>query len=310
VLAKRLNSVELEAMLRLFSIVSLTWATFALGSPLTVAAVQHTNQQMFQVKGVVVEVKPREKSVTIKHEEVPGYMPAMTMPMDVLDTNELVGIEAGDPVSFRLIVTDTAGWIDQIRKLGPKTSSPPITGPFRLVHDVEPLSEGDPLPEYHFTNQLGQAFSTTQFKGRALAIEFLFTRCPYPTACPLLANHFADVQRILLARTNAPPNWQLLTISFDPEFDTPEVLRTYAENHRYDPAHWTFATGALIDITALTEQCGLAFARDENGSISHNLRTVVVDASGRVRKIYVGNQWTPGELVLELMKATDAKPAP
>ncbi len=304
-------------MLRPIFVVGLVISILATGcgpspgaSPPSPPPPPHTNQQTFQVKGAVIEVKPLEKSITIKHEEVPDYMPAMTMPFDVLDTNELAGIEAGDPVVFRLIVTDTAGWIDQIKKLGPKTNSPPATGSFRLVRDVEPLSGGDLLPEYHFTNQLGQALSTAQFKGRALAIEFLFTRCPYPTYCPLLAHQFAEAQRILLARTNAPANWQLLTLSFDPEFDTPAVLKTYAENHHYDPAHWTFATGDLIDITALGEQCGLAFARDESGGISHNLRTVVIDASGRVRKIFVNNQWTPGELVLELAKAADTKAAP
>jgi protein SCO1/2 len=267
-----------------------------------------TNQQIFRVKGVVMEVKPRQKSVTIKHENVHGYMPAMTMPFDVRDANELAGLEPGDPVSFRLIVTDTEGWIDQIRKTGPKTNTPPTTGPFRLVRDVEPLKEGDLLPDYHFTNELGQAFSTAQFKGRALAINFLFTRCPYPEFCPLMANDFEQTQKKLLAMPASPANWQLLTISFDPEFDTPPVLKAYAESHHYDPAHWTFATGELIDITAIGEQFGLAFCHDETGGISHNLRTAVIDASGRVRKIFAGNQWTPDELVQEIVKSALAKP--
>jgi protein SCO1 len=277
--------------------------------PVAIATARRTNEQMFQVKGVVLEVKPQEKSVTIKHEEVAGYMPAMTMPFDVKDTNELVGIEAGDPVLFRLIVTDTEGWIDQIRKTGPKTNLPPTTGPFRLVRDVEPVNEGDLLPEYHLTNQLGRAFSTAQFKGGALAIEFLFTRCPLPTFCPLMANHFEQVQQALLAATNGPMNWQLLTISFDPQFDTPSVLKAYAENHHYDPAHWTFATGDLVDITAAGEQLGLTFWHDDSGGISHNLRTVVVDASGRVRKIWMGNQWTPDDLAAELVKAGSIRTA-
>ena len=264
---------------------------------------QHTNQQIFQVKGVVIEVKPREKSVTIKHEAVLDYMPAMTMPFDVKDTNELSGIEAGDPVSFRLLVTDTEGWIDRIQKTGPKTNTPPTTGAFRRVRDVEVLNEGDVLPEYQFTNQFGKSFSTKDLQGRALAIEFLFTRCPLPNFCPLLANNFGEAQKQLRALPNAPTNWHLLTLSFDPEFDTPTVLKSYAESHQYDPAHWTFATGALIDVTAIGEQFGLKFA-SEGGSISHNLRAVVVDGSGRVRKIFIGNEWKPDELVVELLKAS------
>ncbi len=264
---------------------------------------QHTNQQIFQVKGVVIEVLPREKSVRIKHEEVPDYMPAMTMPFDVKDTKELAGLEAGDPVSFRLLVTDTEGWIDRIQKTGPKTNTPPTTGALRVVRDVEVLNEGDVLPEYRFTNQFGKSFSTKDFHGRALAIEFLFTRCPLPNFCPLLANNFGEAQKQLLALPNTPTNWHLLTLSFDPEFDTPEVLKHYAESHQYDPAHWTFATGALMDVTAIGEQFGLKFA-SEGGSISHNLRAVVVDGSGRVRKIFVGNEWKPDELVVEMLKAT------
>lgn len=266
-----------------------------------------TNQRMFQVKGIVLEVVPREKSVKIKHEEVPGYMPAMTMPFDVKDTNELAGLEPGDPVSFRLIVTDTEGWIDQIRKTGPKTNDLPTTGRFRRVRDVEPLNIGDALPEYHFTNQFGQPFSTTQFKGKALAINFLFTRCPFPNFCPRMANNFVEAEQKLLAMTNGPTNWHLLTISFDPEFDTPAVLKRYAENHQYHPDHWTFATGALIDITAIAEQFGLAFWHDESGSISHNLRTIVIDASGRVQKVWAGNEWVPDELATEMVKAAAAK---
>lgn len=267
------------------------------------SAAPSSNRQIFQVKGVVVAVKPREKAVEIKHEAVPNYMPAMTMPFDVKDTNELAGLEPGQPVSFRLLVTDTEGWIDQIHKLAPPTTNrPSATSPIRQVREVEPLQVGDSLPEYHFTDQFGQAFSTAQFKGQALAITFLFTRCPFPNFCPRMATEFSETQQKLLAIPNARTNWHLLTISFDPEFDKPEVLKGYAQAFKYDPAHWTFATGELIDITAIGEQFGLAFWHDEAGSINHNLRTAVVDAAGKVQKIFAGNQWTSDDLVQEMVK--------
>ena len=218
------------------------------------------NARFFEVKGVVVDLETDGRTVKIKHERIPGYMDAMTMPFEVRDTNELAGLAAGDSVSFRLTVTDTDGWIDQIEKLNsPVTTPPPTTGPFRLVREVEPLNVGDMLPEYHFIDQDGQPFSTTRFRGNALAITFLFTRCPFPTYCPLMSRNFSEVQNKLLAMSNVPTNWHLLTISFDPRFDTPAVLKGYATNYGYDPNHWTFATGELIDITAIGEQFGLMF---------------------------------------------------
>lgn len=267
-----------------------------------------TNEEIHAATGIVVEVNPSERKVTIKHDAIAGYMAAMTMPFDVKDTNELNGLEPGDPVSFRLIVANNYGWIDQIRKTGAKTSVPVLGSPVRNTDVVEPLNEGEVLPEYDFTNELGQVFSTRQFRGQALAITFLFTRCPFPNFCPLMANNFAEVQKRLLTMPRGPANWHLLTISFDPEFDTPAVLKRYAEAHGADPKRWTFATGALPDITALGEQVGLAFWKDQTGIISHTLRTVVIDASGRVQKIFIGNNWQPEDLVSEMVRAAAVRP--
>lgn len=277
--------------------------------PITNTVTVQPVPQIFQVKGTVMELRPAEKSVRIKHEEIPGYMAAMTMPFDVRDTNELAGLEAGDTVSFRMMVTDTDGWIDQITRLNVTRSNIlPTTGPFRFVRDVDPLNIGDPLPEYHFTNQLGQAVSLSQFRGQALAITFIFTRCPFPTFCPLMAGNFEKVQQQLLATPNAPTNWHLLTISFDPEWDTPPRLKAFAERYHYDPRHWSFLTGELIDITAITEQFGQQFWREgPDQSISHNLRTVVVDARGRVQANIRENKWKPEELVAEILKAAAVK---
>jgi protein SCO1/2 len=261
-----------------------------------------TNQQSFQVKGVIKELKADGKTVEIRHEEVPNYMPAMTMPFEAKEPNELTGLKAGDAVSFRMTVTDTDVWIDQIRKLmPPKPNELPSRSTLRFVRDVEPLQVGDPLPEYHFTNELGEAVSTSQFKGQALAVTFIFTRCPLPNFCPLMSNNFQDAQKKLLAMPNGPTNWHLLTISFDPDFDTPVILKAYAERYGADPPHWNFLTGDLIDITAISEQFGQMFWREE-GALSHNLRTVVVDAAGRVQKIFEGNKWTSDELVAEMLK--------
>ena len=118
-----------------------------------------------------------------------------------------------------------------------------------------------------------------------------------------MANNFAEAQKIMLKTPGAPTNWHLLTISFDPAFDTPAVLEKYAEAHGADPARWTFASGALPDVTAIGEQLSLTFWKEQEGLITHNLRTAVIDASGRLQKIFIGNEWQPQDLVAELVKA-------
>jgi protein SCO1/2 len=290
-------------------VLALSFTASCKESPKPAIVPASTNQQTFQVKGVVKELKPDGKTVVIKHEEVPNYMPAMTMPFEVHNTNELRGLQPGDAIAFRLTVTDTDGWIHHITKLNAaKQSELPSRPTWRLTRDVDPLNPGDPLPEYHFTNELGQAVSTTQFKGQPFVFTFFFTSCPYPLFCPLLANHFEEAQKKLLSLTNAPAQWHLLSISFDTEVDSPAVLKKYAERYNYDPAHWDFLTGEWIDITAIGDQVTERFAREEGGGISHNMRTVVVNAQGRIQKIYTNNNWTADELVDEILKAARTKP--
>lgn len=295
------------------------WVLSALGTLLLAAFVvacketpsnleaKATNTRVFQVKGTIKEIRPEGKKVRIAHEKIPGYMEAMTMEFDVTNATELAGLTTNDLVSFRMIVTEKEGWIDQIKKVGvsPITESPSPDG-FRRAREVEPLNLGDSLPDYQFTNEFGQPFHLRDFKGQALGITFIFTRCPYPNFCPRLSSNFAETHKTLKTLPDAPTNWHLLTVSFDPEFDTPATLRRYAQGYNYDSNHWTFATGELIDITALAEQFGLYFWK-ENNTISHNVRTVVIDATGHVQWTTNQNEWKPELLVEQMLKAARSK---
>ena len=265
----------------------------------------------YQVKGVIKEIAADRMQARIEHETIPGYMEAMTMMFDVKDSNELASLQANDQVSFRMIVTEDDGWIDQVKKIGtvaPSTNPPPM----RVVRDVEPLKVGDLLPEYKFTNELGKAVSLSDFKGKAVAITFLFTRCPFPTFCPRMATNLKEASKLLKQKSDAPQNWHMLAITIDPDFDTPVVLREYGKTYDYDPAKWSFLTGEHIDITAITEQFGLLYWRPDPKqplNISHNLRTVVIDANGRVQKILPENKWEAPELAEEIIKAARVPPA-
>ena len=279
--------------------------------PVPEARGSQTSTQIFSVKGVVKELKPDGRTIVIKHEEIPNYMAAMTMPFEARITNELAGLKPGDEVSFRMLVTDQEGWIDQITKTGvTNVDEPPPRETFRRVRFVDPLNIGDAMPDYPFTNELGQAIHLGQFKGQALGLTFIYTRCPLPMFCLRMSSNFADACRKLSTMPDAPKNWQLLSISFDPEHDTPQMLKGYAKRYDYDTNHWSFATGALIDIDAITEQFGLMFPREGAGvTFNHNLRTVVVDAQGRVQKVFTGNEWKVEDFVEEMVKAAAAKKA-
>jgi len=271
------------------------------------ASTSQTSTQIFAVKGVVKELKSDGKSVVIQHEEIPNYMPAMTMPFEVKSTNELAGLQPGDAVAFRMLVTDKEGWIDQITRLmKTNVAEPPPRETFRQVRMVDPLNVGDSMPDYAFTNEFGQAIHLARFKGQAIAFTFIYTRCPLPNFCPRMSSNFAEACKKLASMPDAPKNWRLLSITFDPEHDTPAVLRNLGRIYKYDPDHWSFATGALIDIDAITEQFELMFPR-EGAIFNHNLRTVVVDAQGRVRKIFIGNGWKVDDLVAEIVEAAGAK---
>ncbi|MDA1273959.1 MAG: SCO family protein [Verrucomicrobia bacterium] len=262
--------------------------------------------RVFTVNGIVKETEHADNALIVEHEAIPDFMPAMTMPFKVKNPVELEGLQPGNAITFRLSVAENRSWIDQIRKVDALTQNEPPPRPaIRLVRDVEPLKVGDLLPHYRFTNELGRVVGFEDYKGKALAITFIFTRCPIPEFCPLMSKQFTAVQNRLASMPEAPTNWHLFSVSFDPHYDTPAILKGYAKIYGYDPEHWSFVTGSMIDIDAITEQFGLPVVQD-GGSLSHKLRTVVVDAQGRIQNIFMGNQWKPTELMDALIEAASA----
>jgi protein SCO1 len=273
---------------------------------LMVASAADADLQTFEARGVVEKLIPDKDEIVVRHEPIPGYMGAMTMPLHARKRRELAGLIPGDLISFRLNVTAQDGWIDQVKVLGAPASAPQLLAP-RTLPDLDPIQPGQPLPDATLTDEQGRAFDLRSYRGNAVAITFIFTRCPYPDFCPRITGNFAAVQSALSGDAKAPKNWRLLSITIDPEHDTPEALRAYAQAHQADPAHWRFATGSLRAITTLALRCGLNFW-DENGVIQHNLRTIVIDATGKVRRILPDGEWKPGEVESELREGAGAQP--
>ena len=258
----------------------------------------------YSARGVVRELKEDGRTVVIRHEAIPNYMDAMTMPLRVRDKRELLGLSAGDEITFRLRVTDEASWIESVRRTGlslRETNSMSATP----VPTVAPLTGRHPLLDYAFTNEFGQPVSLGQFHGSALAYTFFFTRCPVPDYCPRLAQNFAAATRKLRETPGARTNWHFLSVSIDPESDTPAVLRNYARGYGYDSNHWSFLTGPTNKVRELAELSGLDYQRD-GASYSHGLMTVIIDPLGRLHKVFPIGGDIGDAIAAEMLKAATA----
>jgi protein SCO1/2 len=252
--------------------------------------------QTFQVKGQIRSIVPTEKTIRIAHEEIPDYMPAMTMSLPVKDATLLRDLRIGDSVQFELMVTSDDSWIAGIEKIpSDATTTHPIAKATVSRDDLEAerVQKGELVPDFKLTNQDGQQIHLSDFRGKAVVLTFIYTRCPLPNFCPLMSKNFAELQQRL--SKEFPNKYQLLTISMDPEFDQPEVLKEYAARYAADPKDWTFATGDAASIDFVAGLMGLFFEK-EKGLISHDLRTALIGQDGRLVHLWKSNVWTPYEV--------------
>jgi protein SCO1/2 len=261
-----------------------------------------TNLLVFKAQGVVEELKPEDKVIVIKHQAISNYMDAMTMPFKVKETSDLSGVQPGEEILFQLHVTGAESWVGEIIKVGmaPQKENVKTT----KAQAAEPAADRatNPLLDYKFTNELGQAVSLNDFRGQALALTFFYTRCPLPDFCPRLSKNFQAASQKLLSMTNAPVNWHFLSISFDTEFDSPATLKSYGEMYGYDPARWSFLTGPGDKIGELARSAGVNY-KSTGGAIDHNFRTLIVDATGHLQMIFPTGGDLSGQIVEQIIKA-------
>ena len=256
----------------------------------------------FAVSGVIKAFGTDRRTVLVQHEEVVGYMPAMTMPFKVQESKELDGLRAGDRISFRLRVTDTQSWIDDITKIGTLQVSEQVPSIEPLRTQPERSRPRHPLLDFKFINELGQTVALGDFRGQALAITFFFTRCPIPDYCPRLSKNFQEAAKRLSAVPGGPTNWHFLSVSFDAEFDNPRVLKAYAEQYHYDPTHWSFLTGPAEQIGQLARMSDVTFERD-GASFNHNFRTLIIDTAGHLQMVFPTGGSLSDAIAEEILKA-------
>lgn len=259
------------------------------------AAIASSFARTFEVRGQIRSVDVAGKSVRIQHDEIPGYMPAMTMPFTVKEPSLLNGLSTGDGVQFQLAVTDDDSWIARIEKIksdAPNGAPAPADGSLP-DREAERVQIGEAVPNFELVDQNGHPVKLSDFRGKAVVLTFIYTRCPLPNFCPLMSNNFADLQKRLSKEFAG--KFQLLSISMDSEFDTPAVLKEYASRYDADSRDWTFATGDAGQIEAVAQLMGLYYVR-ENGIISHDLRTALIGPDGRLVHLWKSNVWTPYEV--------------
>jgi protein SCO1/2 len=254
-------------------------------------------QTTHAVSGMVVEVKPAERVLVVSHDPVPGVMPAMIMPFDVRDESRLRGLSPGTIVSFTLRMTPERAYADDLRVIRYQSveQDPLAVRRLRLLRSERAaarLEVHQPVPDFALTNQARQRVALSQFRGRVVVLNFIYTSCALPQFCYRMTNHFGVLQNRFAARH---ADLALLSITFDPARDTPDRLAEYAKEWKADPSRWHFLTGPTSDIERVGGMFGLDYFPDE-GLIYHSVRTVVIDRAGRMVANVEGNRFTAQQL--------------
>jgi protein SCO1/2 len=262
-----------------------------------------SDKRTFALQGQVQSIDAPRKLLIVKHEEITGFMPAMTMPYEVEDASALTSLAPGDLITSTLVVFSNGAHLSNIRKVGtaPLAQAPADAPMPPASSGFELLKPGDKVPAGSFVDQNSRKRSLADFTGSPVVMTFIYTKCPLPTFCPLMDRHFATLQKTLQADP-ALKGVHLVTVSFDPATDTPAVLKAHAKTLNADLARWTFLTGDRDAVDQFAARFGVSVSRAMNDprDITHNLRTVIVDGDGTLAKVYTGNDWSPDQVLADL----------
>lgn len=259
--------------------------------------------QHYILQGRVLGKSDPASQIVVKHGDIPGFMPAMTMPYLVRDSKGFADVQPGDIITADLVVSGkNAYWLERVA-VKDKTGR-------GMISSLPPheLLRGEQVPDLSLTNQDGENLRLSQFRGKAILLTFIYTRCPFPTFCPLISNEFAEIHKEL-ART--PADYQkthLISITLDPEYDTPPVMRKYGlgylENDPTGFEQWDFVSTSPVDLRKLASAFGLEYLEQGN-QISHSLETVLLSPDGTVSKSWLGNNWKASEVIAALRQTAN-----
>lgn len=255
----------------------------------------------YDFKGKVVSVDKDKQQVTVAHEEIKGYMPGMVMAFKLKEAWPFDILVPGNEIAATLVVDGGSSWLEDVKVTQESIDTTPGT-----TSDSE-VRIGSDVPNYGLVNQDSKPIKLHDYRGKALLLTFIYTRCPLPDYCDLMSNNFAEVDAQLQKQGEIYDKTHLLSISIDPAYDTPQVLRSYGAAHtgRYSDetfGHWEFASGTKDQVRGIAQFFGLRYY-EGGDQIIHGLRTVIVTPEGKVFKVYRGNEWKPADAASEVVKA-------
>ncbi|MDO8681225.1 MAG: SCO family protein [Acidobacteriota bacterium] len=277
------------------------------GLTATIGCSRKPDARRYELQGQVLAVKADTNEILIKHEDIPGFMPAMTMPYVVKDAAILKDRAPGDLITATLMVAPGSAWLSAITKTGSAPLPEDARTDIPAAAGVHLLTVGDAVPDTKLIDQDGAALSLADWRGSPIVVSFIYTRCPLPQFCPLVDRRFAEIQKMVASDPALNGRVRLLSISFDPKTDQPAVLRAHAAKLNADPAVWRFATADASVVDRLAATFGVNVIREKDGTITHNLRTAVIDPQGRIAAIHDSNAWIAATIADELRTALHAR---
>jgi protein SCO1/2 len=275
---------------------------------------QPPSVKRYPFTGRVVSIKAQEGSAIIDGDDIVGFMSAMAMTYKIKPPATLTQLAPGDSISAEVVVVESKNkdddssdyWLENVKITAHAKTPPAKTGSMQRIP-----APGDDVPDFSFTNQGGQRISLRQYRGKVLLVTFIYTRCPFPDFCPRMSSNFAEIYKQLGADHSLAGGTRLLSVSFDPGHDTPEVLRDYAFSvaHTREPAlfhRWEFVSPSSADLPKLADFFGVVY-KPEGGLITHNLSTTVIGPDGKIVKWYHGGDWQVSDLIKDATNALSRK---
>jgi len=258
--------------------------------------------KIFKLRGKVVRTDSSTGKVTLNHEAIPGFMDAMTMPYKLKDADVLTELHPGDVVTADVLVSRDPTADVLLDHLVVVAQGKPDYRPAVTYHVP---AQGDAVPDFKLRNQDGKPIHLAQFKGKALLVTFIYTRCPLPDFCPRVTHNFAAVNKELAVNPALYAKTHLLCVSFDPEHDTPERLRAYGATYIGSSAasafdHWDFAVPDESVLNEMAQWFDVGITNGPDETINHTLSTTLIGPDGKVVRFYPGNEWTAEQLAADV----------